>query len=259
MGVRGSFAAASLIVAAMGGCAGEAGETGEEGASEETLAPDGPLDITVDSLDIVHGALRISATMVDGSADVSVQLGGDCEHREVGGGFSTPSTLVWALGGKDVAGAIACGLTVRARVRDGERRVNKVGDLVVSVDIAAQGSEDDEAGPHLQSVTISDVGVSAVFAPVSRSARLTAGDSIVEAEPPESREDPAPDDDTGRFTVLPIDLARSVLRGRPLVLDGSSFAISLSVGGTSLEGEAQGPDEAQEGPEEAPQPTRHPQ
>ena len=101
-----------------------------------------PLEISVDALDIVHGALRISATMVDGAADVSVRLGGDCEHTEVGGGISTLSTLVWALGEKELADAIGCGgLLVRARVHEGTRYVTKHAELDVSVDLQAVGSE----------------------------------------------------------------------------------------------------------------------
>ncbi|MGO9836319.1 MAG: hypothetical protein ACLP1X_19120 [Polyangiaceae bacterium] len=248
MNARGSLATASLIVCAMCGCAAQGGE---EGPPEEAPADDEPLDITVDSLDIVHGALRVSATMVDGSADVSVRLGGDCEHGEVGGGLSTLSTLVWALGGNDVAKAIGCGLVVRARVRDGVRYVNKFAELAVTVDVAAEASENAEEGPQLQTVTTSETGVSVVFAPVPRSARLTTGDSILEATPPESDEDPAAGDDTGRFTVPRSDFARSVLRGRALVLEGLSFETSLSVGGTSIQGEPEGPDEPEEEPEEA--------
>ncbi len=202
MGARGTFATASLIATLTAGCAAEVGtgEVGAERPSEQTLASDEPLEVAVDSLDVVHGALRISATMVDGSADVSVRLGGDCKHDEVGGGISTLSTLVWALGDDDLAAAIACGLTVRARVRDGRRYVNKVADLAVAIDLEAQESEDTEDAPRLQIVTMSAAGVSAD------------------------------------------ELASSVLKGRLLVLDGASFAISLSVGGTSLETESQGPD-----------------
>jgi hypothetical protein len=233
MDVRGSLATGSLIVCAMGGCAAHPGE-------EELPAKDQPLDISVDSLDVVHGALRVGATMVDGAADVSVRLGGDCEHREVGGGLSTLSTLVWALGDNDVAEAIGCGLVVRARVRDGVRSVNKVAELGVAVEMVAE-EENAEDGPRLQTVATSEIGVSVVFASVARGARLTTGDSILEAAPPESEEKlPGASDDTGRFTVPRIDVARSILRGRPLYLDGSSFAISLSVGGTSLRGEPEG-------------------
>jgi len=247
MGVRGSLATLSLV-GVMSACAAPAGE-GDPW--EETPDKDEPLDVTVDSLDVVHGALRVSATMVDGAADVSVRLGGDCEHREVGGGLSTLSTFVWAIGDNDVAEAIGCGFLVRARVRDGARHVNKVAELAVTIDVAAQDPENPEDGPQLQTVTMSETGVGVVFAPVTRSARLTTGDSILEAAPPESEEtDAEAAGNTSRFKVPCIDFARSVLRGRPLYLDGSSFATSLSVGGTSLQGEPQGSDAPQDESEE---------
>ena len=248
MNVRGSLATISLIVCAMGGCAAR-GE--QEDPSEETPAEEEPLDVTVDSLDIAHGALRISATMVDGAADVSVRLGGDCEHREVGGGLSTLSTFVWSLGDADIAAAIGCGLLVRARVRDGARYVHKVAELPVAVDVAPQERNGDE-GPQLKEVARSELGIGLAFAPVTRSARLTAGDSILEATRPDGEDDPAEDDSTGRFTVSCVDFARSVLRGRPLYLDGASFVTSLSVGTASLQGEpasVEAPGEAEEAEE----------
>jgi hypothetical protein len=243
MNVRDSLATVSLIVCALGGCADA---TDEGDPAEETFAADEPLDITVDTLDIVHGALRVRATMVDGAADVSVRLGGDCAHREVGGGLSTQSTLVWSFGDNDVADAIGCGLLVRARVRDGTGYVNRVGELGVAVDVAVQGVDGARDGPGVQALAASETGVYVIFAPVTRGSRLTTGDSILAAEllDPAGDELPA-DDETGRFTVPRIDFARSVLSGRPLYLDGSSFATSLSVGGTSLQSEAQGADEAQ--------------
>jgi hypothetical protein len=235
MDVRGSLATASVILGAMSACAAQPGEEGPG----EPLDVSEPLDLTVDSVDIVHGALRVTATMVGGSADVSVRLGGDCDHREVGGGLSTLSTLVWALGDKDVAEAIRCGLVVRARVREGTRYVKKLAELAVTVDVAAQDPENTEGAPQLQSVTTSDTGVVVVFAPVPRGARLKTADSILEAAPPEPDESvPTDGDDTGRFTVARADFARCVLGGRALTIDGASFATSVSVGGTSLEVEA---------------------
>jgi hypothetical protein len=245
MNVRGALATLSLIAGAAG-CAAPAGDD----PPEEAPAADQPLDLTIDSLDVVHGALRVSATMVDGAADVSVRLGGECEHREVGGGLSTLSTLVWSLGDSEVAEATSCGLVVRARVREGTRYVNKVADLEVTVDMGAQAQNPDD-GPQLQAVAPSELGVSAVFSPVTRGARLTTGDSVLEAALPGAGDgDPAPGDVAGRFTIPRIDFARSVLRGRPLSLEGSLFATSLSVGGTSLQTEAPPSDEPEEEQEE---------
>ena len=248
MDVRGSLARALLLMVSVGGCAAP---TAADDAPEETRAVEEPLEMTVDSLDVVHGALRLGATMVDGAADVSVRLAGPCEKREVGGGLSTRSTLVWSLGDGDLADAIRCGLLVRARVRDGTRSVDRIAELGVAVDVSAAEGENADDGPQVQAVSTSELGVSLVFTQVARSARLVAGNSILEASPPESGEDAAPTDDgTGEFTVPAVDLARSILGGRHLHLDGSSFVASLSVGGVSLETEAQSEDvvaiEAQE-------------
>ena len=182
-----------------------------------------------------------------------MRLGGDCEHREVGGGLSTPSTLVWSLGDDDVADAIGCGLVVRARVRDGARHVNKVVELGVTVDMAAREADNAEDGPQLQSVAPSELGIAVVFASVTGSARLTTGDSILQAVPPESEgEEFRSRRRHGSVHGSAIDFARSVLRGWLLHLNGSSFATSLSVNGTSLQSEPQGPDEPQAEPQENP-------
>jgi hypothetical protein len=251
MDVRRSLATVSLIVGALGGCATR---PGEPDLSEEPPAEDQPLDIAVDSLDIVHGALRLSATMVDGAADLSVRLGGTCEHREVGGGLSTRSTLVWSLSDHDVAEAIGCGLLVRTHVRDPTRYVNKVAELEVTVEMAAD-VDNAEDGPQLQSLMTSEPGISVMFAPVTRGARLVTGDSILQAAQPESEEAPAASGDTRQFLVPRIDFARSVLRKRPLHLDGSSFVTSLSVGGTSLENEPSAAAPSTQDPDEnAPEP-----
>lgn len=144
------------------------------------------MNLSVDSLDVLHGALRMVATMADGSADVAVVLGGTCDHKEVGGGVSTATTLVWALEERDVAGAIDCGLTVHARAREARQPVDRVADLAVAVELTS--SEPD-----------------------------TPGDA-----PP-----PAPGS---------IDVAQSVLHGRPLRSEGRSYEASLSIGGMKVDG-----------------------
>lgn len=243
MRVHGSLATILLIVGATDGCAARAGE---DGAPEQLAAEDEPLGITVDSLDVVHGALRLRASMVDGAADVTVRLGGDCEPREVGGGLSTRSTLVWLFGETDVADAIGCGLVVRARLRDGARSLTKRAELGVLVDVAALDVGDANDGPQLQAITTSRGGVGITFARVSRGARLTTRDSILEAESHDSEEEErASRQHTGRFTVPQIDFARSVLSGRRLSLDGLCFVTSLSVGGQAIQVEPEASDEPQ--------------
>jgi hypothetical protein len=251
MNARGSLAALRAVVLSAGfavalcgvssaGCMGapEQEEEAQEQAEGEVEVEE-PLDLTVDSLDVVHGALRVIATMVDGAADVSVRLGGDCEHREVGGGISTPSTFVWAFGEGDIADALSCGLVVRAHVRDGDGFVSKVATLDVTAattGVEENPAEDAPALPALQASNAAEDGIHLVFAPLSPSARLTTADSVLDA----TRSDPSDDDPAadraGEFTVPCIDFARSVLRGRAIYVDGTPFATSLSVGSMALDG-----------------------
>jgi hypothetical protein len=258
MNVRGALAAISLLVGALG-CTAPAGEDlpGEE------PEPEVPLDITVDAIAIVHGALRISATMVDGAADVSVRLAA-CDHREVGGGVSTASALVWSLGDSDLAASIGCNLLVRARVRESGRSVSKVAELDVGVGVAPQEGENPD-GPQVQSIEVGESGVRIGFAATTPGARLTTGESILEASTPPSCEgDPESCASVPVFTIPRIDFARAFLRGRPLHLDGSSFMAGQSVGNAAIDSEPSddtqqpdetvAPDEPQnEDPQEAPE------
>ena len=247
MNARGLFAALGaiawlggfgVVIAGSAGCMAPPDNDDESQALQEEEDPEEPLDLTIDALDVVHGSLRIIATMTDGAADVSVRLGGDCEHHEVGGGISTPSTFVWAFSEDDVADALECGLEVRARARDGDTFVSKVATLDVATSTAPIGGdtatdETTESAPALQGANAGEDGIHLVFAPLSPSARLTTGDSVLEA----TRSDP--DDDTdraGEFIVPRIDFARSILRNRALYVDGTPFATSLSVAGMSLDG-----------------------
>jgi hypothetical protein len=256
----GSLATVLLVVGATGGCAPA---DGEDAPTEEAPEEEQPLDLTVDSLDIVHGALRLSATMVDGAADVSVRIGGECPHREVGGGVSTPSTLVWSFGDQDIADAIGCAIEVRAHVRDGARHVNKVAGLVLSLDVAAQDAERED-GPRVQSIGVLPTGVDLGFASVAHGARLITGDSILDPAPGQPvSNDPAPDDDAPIFNVPRLDFARSLLRGQPFRLSGSSFVTSFAVAGVSVESEPQGPQVTDvpqsDEPDESDQPQEEPE
>jgi hypothetical protein len=103
---------------------------------EEALA------LTVDNLDVRHGSLRIEATMLAGSADVSMWLGSSCDAREVGHGIATRSGFAWSLSGDDVARAIECNLVVKARgIDDDGNRVVKIAPLDVSVSLVPDGAE----------------------------------------------------------------------------------------------------------------------
>ena len=217
MRVRGSLAAAlSLIVCALVGCAAPnaAPEATGEGPADDPAAPEAadspgprpetvagtgepgderpeeqedrePLTITVDAVDLFHGALRMIATMDDGAADVTVRLG-DCDHRPVGGGVSTLSTLVWSFGDKDLADAIGCGLHVRARARDGTGYVSKVADLPVGLDVSPLEGVNPDDGPTIQSVTPTEDGLALGFTQVSparTSSRATASSTPTRPTP----------------------------------------------------------------------------
>jgi hypothetical protein len=123
----------------------------------------------------------------------------------------------------------------------------------VAVDMAAD-ADNSEDGPQLQGLTTSEAGIGVVFAAVTRSGRLITDDSILQPVRPESDDDEPAASDSAQFVVPRIDFARSVLRRRPLHLDGSSFVTSLSVAGTPLESEPSGSAPSPQEPEDnAPQ------
>jgi hypothetical protein len=216
-----------VLLAAATGCATPTDATDDPPPEPEEILP---LELSVDGVDISHGALRLTATMVDGAADVSVTLGDACERREVGGGVSTLSTLVWTLGEGELADALACDLVVRARVRTGRGHVTK--EVLVSLTPEILSSPDNtEQAPQAGEGETSLDGVTIVFTPGVPGARLSAGDSIVEPEPVE---EDAPDDTTRRFVVPRRDFARSVLLRWPLRMEGASFDTSVVVGGVEL-------------------------
>jgi len=229
MAIRDWVAMASLAVCIAGGCTAP---TGDE-AAEEASVPDEPLDITVDSVDLVHGALRLQATMGDGAAEVSVLLGGDCERVAVGGGLSTMSSLVWTLGENELAAAIGCGLVVRARVREGGYDVNRIAELALAVDLVVTEDVAEDA-PRLSSVSQSENGFVVRFTCVGGGARLTTGGSVLSIGAVEHTDEVADSDDAGSFAVPSIDFARSILRQQMFEIDGAHFPVSLSVGGTEL-------------------------
>src|SRR5579862_5644446 len=126
--VRGLAAGALALLAATVSCV--AGEGDEEAtvAAPEELA----LDLIIDKLDIAHGALRMSATMNEGSADVWLSVGEACGSAEIGRGMANRSSFVWALAADEVALAMKCDLVVRARVVTETGMVVKAASLSVS-------------------------------------------------------------------------------------------------------------------------------
>ncbi|HEX3769929.1 MAG TPA: hypothetical protein VHV30_03645 [Polyangiaceae bacterium] len=198
--------ATSLVVCLLCGCAGP---VGVDAPDEEPPAPDEPLTMTVDAVDLSHGALRFFGTMDDGSADLTVQLGGDCEHREIGGGFATATGFVWSLSDTDLVDALPCNLRVRARAREGSRVVHKVADLAVALDMIAV---DTDRGPQVRAIGVDgdavNVGVS-----------TEGGD----------------DGDLDRFAIPLGEFARTVVLGRRPRLDGAEFYAWASIGAVAME------------------------
>jgi hypothetical protein len=194
---RGLAAGALALLAATVGCvAGEGDDEATVEAPEEL-----PLDLTIDKLDIAHGALRLSATMSEGSADVSLLLGEACGSAEVGRGMANRSTFVWALAEDEVALAMKCDLVVRARV------VTETGMLVKAASLSVLplvGSSSDDEGPQLQGTSSSTEGITLAFG-------------------------------SGELAISHSDFAHAIVLQRPLVFEGASFPTSLSVGGVELQ------------------------
>jgi hypothetical protein len=175
-----------VLLAATVSCASRTDEGSDSaGEPEEEV----PLDLTVDRVDIVHGVLRMSATMVEGSADVRMMRGGACERREIGGGISTRSRLIWALDERELTEALDCGLIVRARVQVERRYVTKTASLSVTADIAASVTEGSEEAPQLPAISSSSLARSVlarrplVLNGASIETSLSVGGTVLEVEP----------------------------------------------------------------------------
>jgi hypothetical protein len=188
-----------------------------------------PLELTVDRVDRVHGALRLGGTMIDGSADVSLSLGDGCARSEIGSGIATRVSLTWVLSEAELARALACDLVVHAHARLGKQPVSEVASLSLAPDIIASDTSD---GPQLQNVSRSAAGLTVRFGSVGRAARLVAGDDLLGRNDEESADD---DPDQAEFSVSYADFARALLSRRPLLLDGASFDTTLAVNGVVVD------------------------
>jgi hypothetical protein len=143
MGRRRTAAGLLLLLAATTNCAGAA--VGDDDVSRQEA--EAPLDLSVDRVDVLHGSLRVTATMHEGSAESSVRLGPGCDPREVGGGMATPSRLVWILSRGELAASLRCGLVVMARVTAAAGSATKVASMPVA--FAFQALDSDDAPPPL--------------------------------------------------------------------------------------------------------------
>ncbi len=192
-----------------------------------------PLYVQVDDLDVRHGSLRIEATMLEGSADVSMWLGPKCPAREVGRGFATPAGFAWSLSGDEVADAIECSLVVRARtVDDDGRYVRKVAPLPVSIDLV----DDRVQTVRLFGQDSRGSSTRLIFATPTLASRLHIGGSIIGAEDEEEDEDASGDGSyRSAFDVGNDDLARSMLQRRRISILGEHFLATITVGSMTLE------------------------
>jgi hypothetical protein len=188
--------ALALLVATMSCVAGQ----GDDESTDEAPA-EVPLDLTIDRIEVAHGQLRLSATMGEGSADVSLLVGDACGSTEVGRGMATRSTFVWALAEDELAMAIKCDLVVQARVVTENGVIVKSLSLAVLPEVVSSAADE---GLSLQATTTSENGVALPFG-------------------------------SGSHAVSQLDFARAVIMQRPLVVEGASFDTSVAVGGIGLE------------------------
>jgi hypothetical protein len=191
-----------------------------------------PLTLSVDALDVRHGSLRIEASMTDGSADVSMWLGQECEAREVGRGIATRSGFAWSLSRDEIARAIECNLVVRVHAVDAEgQRVRRSADLPVSATLQADGAEN----VRLFRQESSGSSTKMTFLGTANARRLHVAGTVIGVEM---------EDYVGRlpkgtfasaFVIGNDDLARSMLARRRVSLLGEHFLATITVGSMTLD------------------------
>lgn len=222
------FGAALALCLASAACAAP--------TNHEIVAPTPPpeleesLSLSVDALDLRHGSLRIEASMVDGSADVSMWLGPTCETREVGHGIATRTGFAWSLSRDEVARVIECDLTVRARgVDDDGNRVRKTAQLGVVAALQA----DDADSVRLLRQQSDGASTKMTFLGPARARRLHVAGTVIGVEA---------DEETGprgaflsTFVVANDDLARSMFGRRRVTLLGEHFLATITVGSVTLD------------------------
>lgn len=248
----------------------------DEGAPAQAHEVDTDLEIEVDGVTSFRGGVRLTATMVDGSADVSIVLADSCheEHEghgahagaaggedgarpagdlpevPIGRGFATRSRVVWSFTADELAVAYKCDLFVRAHGVDPELgRVRRTAKLEVMLGVDGHpttdgDAPDDERAPALHAQTIENDDIRLDFVNLGASARVVAGRTIV---------GPTMEDDQARFTI-PLEAVAyaAVSRGFIEVSGGLRFATTLRIGSASLDDETDtGGDDETEGEGEA--------
>lgn len=222
------FGAALAICLATSACAAPTNDHSDGPTPPPELEEE--LALTVDDLDVRHGGLRIEATMLDGSADVSMWLGPTCESREVGRGIATRSGFAWSLSSDEVASALWCNLVVRAHgIDDDGNRVVKVASLDVSISLVPDSVE----LVRLLRLETDGTDTKMTFAAPSRVRRLHIGGTVIGAEP---EEELGPRGlFISSFAVGNDDLARSMLHRRHISVLGEHFLATVSVGSMTLD------------------------
>jgi hypothetical protein len=220
------FGAAVAFCLAISGCASPSNDEPEPPPPEV----EEDLSLSVDALDIRHGTLRIEASMTDGSADVSMFLGPECDDKEVGHGIATRSGFAWSLSGSEIARAIECNLVVRAHAIDEDgRRVRRSAVLPVSVGLVDDNTDE----VRLLRQEASGSATKMTFSAPSRAARIHIAGSVIGSELDD--EDAPSGQFASAFMIDNDDLARAMVGRRHLTILGEDFLATISVGSLTLD------------------------
>jgi hypothetical protein len=191
-----------------------------------------PLTLSVDALDVRHGSLRIEASMTDGSADVSMWLGGDCGTHEVGRGIATRSGFAWSLSRDEIARAIECGLVVHVHAVDPDgHRVRRTAELPVSASLESDGAEN----VRLFRQESEGASTKMTFLGNANARRLHVAGTVIGVETEEYRGRLPRNVFASTFIVGNDDLARSMLARRHVSLLGEHFLATITVGSMTLD------------------------
>ena len=225
------FGAALALCLATASCAAPSHDSQVASPAPEPEVEE-PLSLSVDALDVRHGSLRIEATMKDGSADVSMWLGQECQAHEVGHGIATRSGFAWSLSRDEIARAIECGLVVRVHAVDaGGHRVRRTADLPVSVAIEADGAEQ----VRLFRQASEGASMKLTFLGTANARRLHVAGTVIGVEAEEYIGRLPRGSFASTFVVGNDDLARSMLGRRHISLLGEHFLATISVGAMTLD------------------------
>jgi hypothetical protein len=232
MSSRAAFCAATgALLCSLVACAGHTGGPSVEMRTEDIEVP---LDLTMESVQLVRGRMRFTASMDEGSPDVSVWLGPRCEAREIGRGIATGTRVVWTLSADELGRALECQLTLKARgFRGEEARVRKVAELPVRIGMNMV-EYDEDSPPRLRSQTTEGAITRFLFVDTPAAATLRVGNFVVGRE---FVDDLDLERRQARFLVPNDALARAVLSRRIISLRGAIYEPSLTIRGCDLEPE----------------------